>query len=366
MLPRQNFGRRHQRRLPAGLDHGRGRQQRDHGFARADVAVQEPQHAMRLRQIGDDVADRALLRRRQRVGQRRDHALAQAPLGGAAMSGPLPHMRAQQGERELAGEQFVVSEPRPRRACRIERVGLLGAMDCAQRAGEVRIAVAREPGRVLPLRQLRNAFERGIDRLAHLVRVQPLGQRIDRVDQRQPGKAFGIDNTVGMQHLQMAVVERRGARHVAQLALGQELFQIILARVEIGDGQRVGVVEGVDVVGRARPVRRRRPVALDGDGDGDDRVRPHLAELRLVAPVDEAGRQVKQQIDDARRLAVTPQEPRKQLLQLRPDAGQGGEGCEKRIEHVRPHRIPLTFYAPFSIYPSPGRVRAFGVFSEPP
>ena len=321
MLPRQNFRRRHQRRLPAGFDHGGGRQQRDHGFSRADVAVQEPQHAMRLRQIGDDIADRALLRRRQGVGQRRDHPFAQTALGGAAVAGPLPHMRSQQGERELAGEQFVVSQPRPRRACRIERVRLLGAMDGAQRAGEIRIAVAFEPCRVLPFRQLRDAFERGIDRLAHLVRVQPFGQRIDRVDQRQFGKPFGIDDAVGMQHLQVAVVERRDARHVAQLALGQELFQIILARVEIGDGQRVGVVEGVDVVGRARPVRRRRPVALDGDGDSDDGIRPHLAQLRLVAPVDEAGRQVKQEIDDPRRLAVAPKKPRKQLLQLRPDAG---------------------------------------------
>ena len=190
MLPRQDFRRRHQRRLPAGLDHGGGREQRDHGFSRADVAVQQPQHAMRLRQIGDDIADRALLRRRQRVGERRDDAFAQAAFGGAAVAGPLPHMRAQQGERELAGEQFVVSQPRPRRACRIERLRLLGAMDRAQRAGEIRIAVAREPCRVLPLRQLRDAFERSIDRLAHLVRVQPFGQRIDRVDQRQFGKAL--------------------------------------------------------------------------------------------------------------------------------------------------------------------------------
>ncbi len=294
MLARQNFRRRHQRRLAAGLDHGGGGQERDHGFSGADVAVQEPQHAMRLRQVGDDIADRALLRRRQRIGQGGDHALAQAALGGTAVAGPLPHMRSQQGERELAGEQFVVSQPRPRRACRIERVRLLGAMDGAQRAGEIRIAVAREPCRVLPFRQFRDAFERSIDRLAHLVRVQPFGQRIDRVDQRQPGKSFGIDHAVGMQHLQVPVVERRGARHVAQLTLGQELFQIILARVEISDGQRVGVVEGVDVVGRARPVRRRRPVAFDGDGDSHHRLRRHLAQLRLVAPVDEAGRQVKQ------------------------------------------------------------------------
>ena len=224
MLPRQNLGRRHQRRLPAGLDHGRGREQRDHGFSRADVAVQKPQHAMRLRQVGDDIGDRALLRRRQRVGQRRDHPFAQAALGGAAVAGPLPHMRAQQGERELAGEQFVVSQPRPRRAGRIERVGLIGAMDGAQRAGKIRIAIALEPSRVLPFRQLRDAFKRGIDRLAHLVRVQPFGQRIDRIDQRQFGKAIRIDHTVGMQHLQVPVVERRDARHVAQLVLGEELF----------------------------------------------------------------------------------------------------------------------------------------------
>ena len=133
---------------------------------------------MRRGHVGVDFADRALLRRRQRVGERRDHALAQSALGGAAMSGPLPHMQSQQRKRELAGEQFVVSQPRPCRACRIERLRFLGAMDGAQRAGEIRIAVAREPRRVLPLRQLWDALERGIDRFAHLVRVQPFGQRI--------------------------------------------------------------------------------------------------------------------------------------------------------------------------------------------
>ena len=41
----------------------RGGEQRHHGLAGADVAVQQPQHAVRLRQIGDDVGDGALLRR---------------------------------------------------------------------------------------------------------------------------------------------------------------------------------------------------------------------------------------------------------------------------------------------------------------
>ena len=48
MLARQDFGRRHQRGLPAGLDHGRGGEQRHHGLAGADVALQQPQHALRL------------------------------------------------------------------------------------------------------------------------------------------------------------------------------------------------------------------------------------------------------------------------------------------------------------------------------
>ena len=57
MLAREDFGRRHQRRLAAGFDHGRGGEQRDHGLAGADIALQQPQHALGLGEIGDDVGD---------------------------------------------------------------------------------------------------------------------------------------------------------------------------------------------------------------------------------------------------------------------------------------------------------------------
>ena len=76
VLARQDFGRRHERRLAAGLDHGRGGEQGDEGLARADVAVEKPQHAVRLRQIGDNVLDRALLRRRERIGEGADDPCA--------------------------------------------------------------------------------------------------------------------------------------------------------------------------------------------------------------------------------------------------------------------------------------------------
>ena len=69
MLARQDLGRRHQRGLAAGLDHGGGGEQRHHGLARADVALQQPQHALGLGEIGDDLVDGALLRGRERIGQ---------------------------------------------------------------------------------------------------------------------------------------------------------------------------------------------------------------------------------------------------------------------------------------------------------
>ena len=176
-------------------------------------------------------------------------------------------MGAKERQRELARQQFVISEPRPRGASRLDILRRGGAMQYAQRVAKTWIAVTLDPLGILPFRQRRQAVEREIERLAHLVRMQPLGERIDRVDQRQAGEPRRVDHAVGMQHLQMAVIERRGARHVAQRAFGIELLQIISARIEIGDHQRVGVVAGVDVVGRARPVRRRRPMPVDGNRD---------------------------------------------------------------------------------------------------
>ena len=140
MLPRQNLGRRHERRLAAGLDHMRGGKKRHHGLAGADVALEEAKHALRLRQIGDDVGDRACLRRGQRIGQRLDDPRAQQTFGGAAAAGAGAHMGAQERQRELARQQFVISEPRPRGASRLDILRRGGAMHYAQRVGKARIS----------------------------------------------------------------------------------------------------------------------------------------------------------------------------------------------------------------------------------
>ena len=56
MLAREDFGRRHQRGLRAGLDDGGRGEQRDDGLAGADIALQQPQHALRLGEIVGDFA----------------------------------------------------------------------------------------------------------------------------------------------------------------------------------------------------------------------------------------------------------------------------------------------------------------------
>ena len=152
--------------------------------------------------------------------------------------------------------------------------------------------------------------------------MQALGERIDGIDQRQVGETRFVHHAIGVHHLQVAVVERGGARYVALLPDREELEQIIRARIEVGDDEIVRLVAHIDEVRRARPVRRRRPVAVDSDRDGDQGVGLDGGELRLVAPVDVSRRHVKQQIDEARRLAAASDQPAEQLFQLRPDAGQ--------------------------------------------
>ncbi len=259
----------------------------------------------------------------QRVRQGFQNTRAQQTLAGRAAAGLPAHVRAQQRERELTGEQFVIGEPRPGQAlgCNVVRLGR--AMQMAQRLGECRETLARQPGFVLPFRQIGQTGERTVHRAPNIAGGQPFGERIDRLDQRQIGEAFFVHDAVGMHHLQHVVVDLGGAGDVTHLALWQELAQIVLARVEKGQRQRLaGVVAGDDAVRRARPVARNRPVFVDRHRDGDDLAGLHLVEFRPRPAVDDARRQMKQQIDYARCLAV--EQPGIEQLQLRPDAGQAG------------------------------------------
>ena len=88
-------------------------------------------------------------------------------------------------------------------------------------------------------------------------------------------------------------------------------------------------------------MRRRQPVTVDGHSHGDHGARFDVAQLRARPPVDHAGRQVQEQVEDARNV-VAAQQAAIELLHLGPDAGYGGEGAEERIEHARPHGLFLS------------------------
>ena len=60
MLAGENFGRRHERGLAGRLRPRRGGEERDQRLAGADVALQQAQHAVGLRHVGDDVGYRAI------------------------------------------------------------------------------------------------------------------------------------------------------------------------------------------------------------------------------------------------------------------------------------------------------------------
>ena len=118
MLAGEDFGRRHQRRLPSGLDDAGHGEQRDDGFSRADVALQQPQHALWRGEIGADFGQRFRLRPREAEGQGGLDLRGDAPLAGVGAAGEIAHARAHHQQRELIGEQFVIGESRRRRGRR--------------------------------------------------------------------------------------------------------------------------------------------------------------------------------------------------------------------------------------------------------
>ena len=140
VLARQDFGRRHQRGLLAGFGDGGGGEQRDHGLAGADVALQQPQHAHRLAQISAMAASGLLLRGRQRIGQRVDDLAAQMAVAGMAVAGGAAQLRAHQRQRQLPGEQFVEGKPRPERAVGQDVGQLDRHMNAVQRLADRREA----------------------------------------------------------------------------------------------------------------------------------------------------------------------------------------------------------------------------------
>ena len=222
VLAGEDLGRRHQRRLPAGLDRGQHREERDQGLARADVALQQPVHPRRRRHVGGDLGDGARLRagRRDRAARRAPGARSAAVAAGREALGALHpragdapasagargarHRRAARAPaRRARGRPAPAGRVRGERAPRCQsgqpRAGASGSARSTP-AGPARAPAPRAPRGAIGLQR------------------QPLGQRVDRLERRQRLGLVRAQDVVGMHHLRDAVEELDPARDDAALA----------------------------------------------------------------------------------------------------------------------------------------------------
>ncbi len=190
VLLRQHLGRRHQRRLRAGLDRAQHGEQRHQRLAGADIALQQPQHPARRRQVGVDLGQRlsceavgAWPNAAQRLGaQRRRRRSAR---GRAARAPGRAPARAPPGR---------PAARRRRGGARATRSGGVSAGACTARraVGEAGPALAAQQGGVVPLRQVAAGARSACATLARAPGTahKPGGQRPDRLDRRHAGRAL--------------------------------------------------------------------------------------------------------------------------------------------------------------------------------
>ena len=258
----EEFRRRHQGHLKAGLDRLAGRGRGHHGLAGADVALHQAQHRRARREVGGDFAEHAFLG----AGQRERQAGTQAGKQGVRRCDRIGRIAAnflaQQAQRQLVREQFLERQPALRRV--------------AARGEQLDIGAGRRP--------------------VHI------GQRLDQGRQLEFGQQ-ARRQVVG----ERAVVD--GLERLGREDAQPSLLHAVGGRID--RGQRVLDALGVEAV--------RAPVLRVGDLQAQRaasrlaiQAQPHAAdELRLLGAreVEEAQRQKAAAVADPhQQLAPTPED----------------------------------------------------------
>ena len=296
--------------------------QRDHGFACADIALQQTQHGRVLLQVAFDLADRTFLRPCQR--ERQLQLAPQAPVTGERAPAFSAVIRAHQLHRELVGEQFVVRET-------VLRALVVARMDAVQRIGPGGPFLARQHSGLDPLRQRGQLVERLRGEARHARLRQPFGQWIDRLAHLAERGIVHLHYMVRMHHLEHVAIPFQLARDAAGLAHRQFLLRGVAGPPE--EGQREEVARAV---GSEHAIRRaaRGTGAMLGHGQRDDDL---LALGCLVQIVDRtAGHEPVGPVigDIAHPRAV---QLLQRLLQLGPDTVERVDFGKQGIEDFGPH-----------------------------
>ena len=211
MLLDQKLRGRHQRRLRAGLGGAQHRQQRHQRLARADIALQQPQHGPRRRHVSVDLRPA------------RGSARASAGSRNAQRLGPQMPVALERAARARPCAQRGAARARPARpATRHRRGGCarppaphrrVRRLHPAKRGGEAGPAPPRRAGRLDPFGKLRQAGEGARHGAAH----EPVGdagrQRPDRLDLRHLSRALDRQHVIWMRQRQLVGEALQLARH---------------------------------------------------------------------------------------------------------------------------------------------------------
>ena len=110
MLLGQHLCRRHQRRLSARLDRAEHGQHGDQRLARANVALQQPEHPAWSSEVPFDLGERHRLRGRRCVAEPGEGLRLQRAVSPQGAPRTRAHSPAHECQPDLSGQQFVVGE----------------------------------------------------------------------------------------------------------------------------------------------------------------------------------------------------------------------------------------------------------------
>ena len=251
MLACEDFGRRHQGCLRAALDRVQHGEEGDERLSGADIALQHAQHALAGGHVGEDLVQRLVLAAGEAELEGGQCLGAQDAIAFQRAAADLTHAGARQIEGELAGQQLVISEAAAGGCLRVDVGERAWRMDGLDRRVPVRPGLLLQPGGVLPFLQHRDPVDGVCDGAGECFLRQAFGAGIDGLELRGGLEGFLVHHGVGMRHLQAAVIAFDLATHVAQLADGQQVLQIIAMALEEDEVDVTGRVTRHDLVGQA-------------------------------------------------------------------------------------------------------------------
>ena len=276
VLRGQDLGRGHDGDLEMVRDGGEHCVKRDDGLSGAHVALEEPVHRVRFREVGGDLGDDLLLVRGEReVDQRADPPVDLRGDGDRKGARLLLDGRSAHRHRALQQQELLIDHPPSGGVLRVEGLREVDVFERLADAGE--FLRFQDLGRDDLLQDRDILVEGAAHDAADLELPEPLGQRIDRDDSLDFRFARCLVRVEGRDDLELRVRHREFALplgdfpgEVGRAALGELRLEIRLVEPDHLHGPRgVGDDDAEEL-----PVELEPPDLAGGDFALDGRGHP--------------------------------------------------------------------------------------------